>query len=261
VRDISALGAGHSGPISQVCCDWHFDVALSASYDKTVRIWSFSGQEKACLKGHQAPILELATDHCGRLLSGDRSGHIKLWDLHAAECTWALKSVHKGHVTALAWADASGGYEAWKGCFASGGQDGYLRLWDPRAHSNPVKLGLHANGSGKGAVTGIIVGGAAASYMAATCGADGTVRVLDARVSVGEVASFDLPDFPYSFKAAGGLLLAGCGDGSLHVIDLATLQRLYALGANQHAVRTIDTSQNKLVCSGDDGKAIIYEFL
>lgn len=97
--------------------------------------------------------------------------------------------------------------------------------------------------------------------MAATCGADGTVRVVDARAGVGELACIELTDFPYSFTAAGGLVLAGCGDGSVHVIDLATLQALYALGANKHAVRTLDASSGKLVCSGDDGKALVYDFL
>ena len=287
----AAYCAGHSGPVSQVCCDTHSGVAISASYDKTLRIWSCSGQERACLRGHVAPVLELRTDCCGRAASGDRSGHARLWDLASGTCTWALKGVHEGHVTALAWADASGGNEAWRGCFATGGQDGRLRLWDPRAHSNPVKLALHCSDSGKGAVTGIILGvlrrspanvnperhlyslthlvasshrragGPAASYMAATCGADGTVRIVDARAGVGELACIELTDFPYSFTAAGGLVLAGCGDGSVHAIDMATLQTLYALGANEHAVRTLDASRGKLVCSGDDGKALVYDFV
>jgi WD40 repeat protein len=107
----------------------------------------------------------------------------------------------------------------------------------------------------------LAAGGAAASYMAATCGADGTVRILDSRGGVGELASIELTSFPYSFSAAGGLLLAGCGDGSLHVIDMATLQIQYALGANQHAVRTIDAASGKLVCSGDDGNVLVYDFL
>ena len=96
--------------------------------------------------------------------------------------------------------------------------------------------------------------------MCATCGADGTVRILDPRGSMAELTSIRLTDFPYSFSAIGGLLLAGCGDGSLHVIDTATLSTLYALGANEHAVRAIEVSRTHLVCSGDDGNVIIYEF-
>lgn len=69
-----------------------------------------------------------------------------------------MKGVHRGHVTALGWLDASGGNAAWGGCFASGGQDGYLRVWDPRARANPVKLALHVNDSGHGALTGLIAG-------------------------------------------------------------------------------------------------------
>jgi hypothetical protein len=152
------LRAGHAGPISQVCCDHRYDVALSASYDKTVRIWSTAGRDKGCLSGHAAPVLELRSNACGQAVSGDRSGHAMLWDLASGECTWALKNVHKGHITALAWADAAGGNEAWEGCFASGGQDGRLRLWDPRSHSNPAKLELHTNDAGKGALTGIVLG-------------------------------------------------------------------------------------------------------
>ena len=110
------------------------------------------------LTGHAAPVLELEVDHGGHAISGDRSGNICLWDVVAHECTWMLKSVHKGHVTALAWADAAGGNDAWAGCFASGGQDGRLLLWDPRDHSNPVKLELHTNDKGQGAVSGIILG-------------------------------------------------------------------------------------------------------
>ena len=31
-------------------------------------------------------------------------------------------------------------------------------MWDPRQHTNPTKLELHANEKGKGALTGLIVG-------------------------------------------------------------------------------------------------------
>ena len=35
---------------------------------------------------------------------------------------------------------------------------------------------------------------------------------------------------------------------------------LYALGANRAAVRCIEACADRLVCSGDDGKALLYSF-
>lgn len=97
--------------------------------------------------------------------------------------------------------------------------------------------------------------------MAATCGADETVRILDTRAAVGELASIQLTDFPYAMKAAGGLLLAGCGDGSLHVIDMAQLSQLYRLAAHENAVRTIEACKDRLLCAGDDGNVVVYDFV
>jgi WD40 repeat protein len=54
---------GHSGPVSQlVCCHPSKAQALSASYDKSVRMWDVSGSqahESCCLMGHTAPVLEM----------------------------------------------------------------------------------------------------------------------------------------------------------------------------------------------------------
>ena len=64
--------------------------------------------------------------------------------------------------------------------------------------------------------------------MLVTAGADGTVRVLDPRKSFCLVHTINLPsslasqpvNFPYSLAVAGGLALIGCGDGTLHFVDI-----------------------------------------
>jgi WD40 repeat protein len=56
----------------QVRWDQSSGVAISASYDKTLRIWNVNGgrgREVACISGHAAPILEMAP-HDGRIVSG-----------------------------------------------------------------------------------------------------------------------------------------------------------------------------------------------
>ena len=112
--------AGHTGSVSQVRGDNLHRVAVSASYDKTIRVWGLEGKCRTSLTGHAAPILELESDNNGCLASGDRSGQVKVWDLDSATCTWELRNVHKGHVTAIAFADPTGGNSMWSGCFATG---------------------------------------------------------------------------------------------------------------------------------------------
>ncbi|KXZ51543.1 hypothetical protein GPECTOR_12g506 [Gonium pectorale] len=193
-------------------------------------------------------------------LPRDRSGNLLLWDTSSGGASWRMKGVHAGHVTALAWFDDGGGGGGLAGCFVSGGQDGVLRAWDPRARANVAKVPLHVNEQGRGAVGDIIAGGAATGGLVATAGADGTARSLDPRMGFALVHTVRLTDFPYSMTAAGGLAVVGCGDGSIHFIDISRGRTLYALGANRAAVRCLEASADRLLASGDDGKAVLYTF-
>lgn len=96
--------------------------------------------------------------------------------------------------------------------------------------------------------------------MVVTAGADRTVKVFDLRADTLPVAQAMLTDFPYSLAVAGGLALAGCGDGSLLVVDISNGQTCYALGANKAAVRSLHASEKCLVCAGDDGSVCAYDF-
>jgi hypothetical protein len=58
--------------------------------------------------------------------------------------------------------------------------------------------------------------------MLVSAGADGTLALSDARASWGLVRQIKLSNFPYSLAAAGGLALAGLGDGSIWVIQCST---------------------------------------
>ena len=121
-------------------------------------------------------------------------------------------------------------------------------------------IAAHINSKGKGAVGNIISAGAASNDCVVTAGADGAVKAFDVRLNLQPVCEVKLTDFPYSMAVAGGLALAGCGDGSLLVIDIKTGQTLYGLGANKHAVRGIHPSDKSLVCIGDDGSVYVYKF-
>jgi len=252
---------GHEGAVSQVEFNPSTGGVVSASYDKSVRLWSVGarGTETACLLGHEAPVLELSVGGDGKIVSGDRSGSVLLWDPQgSSDASWRMKHVHHGHVTALVWADGRDANIG--GTFLSGGQDGVLRVWDPRSKSNPAKVQLHVNEQGHGAVSQICAGGPPCGGYIITSGADGTARVLDPRKSFALMSTLKLTNFPYAMAVAGGLALVGCGDGSVHVIDAAAGSTLYALGAHKGAVRAIEASSDKLFTSGDDGNTMLYSY-
>lgn len=173
------------------------------------------------------------------------------------------RSAHGGHVTCLAWGsdatdpEAAGLLSA--AVFASGGQDGLLKLWDARSPGGPrLSVECHVNERGRGALG--FVCPVLSTGLVATAGADGSVCLLDPRRNLEVVHRTRLTDFPYELKAAGALVLAGCGDGALHVIDTRRLATLYALGANRAAVRFVAARGDTLVAAGDDGSALIYRF-
>lgn len=95
-----------------------------------------------------------------------------------------------------------------------------------------------------------------------TSGADKTLRVVDPAASYQPLKAVQLTDFPYSLATVGdGLVVCGCGDGSVHVVDAMQGKTLYALGAGRAAVRAMEVGPDSLVCSGDDGCVVSYQFL
>ena len=203
---------GHAGSVSALAVN--ADTAVSAGYDKTLRIWSIApsvgardGGDRGVLTGHKAPVLTLAwgsegsaTDRStgstgGGLASGDRDGVVMLWDAGAGRAV-GRRAGHKGHCTALAWVCDEEG--APPRLLLSGGQDGVVKAWDPRAAGTAAvaETAAHAEmrkkGAGVGAVGDIVQ---TSGGRVVTAGADGHVAVLDPRKGLGRIARLPCGDF------------------------------------------------------------------
>ena len=111
----------------------------------------------------------------------------------------------------------------------------------------------------QGAISEILPPQPATAGLVITAGADASVVISDARMDFQPVARMKLTDFPYSLTAVAGLVVCGCGDGSLHVADIPSQSLLYALGAQRAAVRAACAFSKQLVCAGDDGSVICYD--
>lgn len=257
---------GHTGSISQVDVSERPGggaLAMSASYDRTIRLWELStsaaggGRQVGCLAGHKGPVTQFSWC-AAQVLSGDRQGTVKLWEVETAQCRLTASS-KRGQIGALAHlVHPDVGH-----LVLFGDQGGVLTVLDARAppKTAPAFQGeVHSGGM----VTFIRAPAAAAvaAPLIVTCGADKRVVARDARQNFAEVYTLrDHDDFVYSMEVIGNLLLTGAGNGRVLVHNVETGELLYELDGNAAAVREIFASPGKLVTSGDDGKAKVFDFM
>ncbi len=236
---------------------------LSAGYDKRVLCWDCTGRGRLrqALEGHRAPVQQLAAAG-GWAASGDRDGSLARWDVAAGKAVGGLLQAHVGHCTALAWweSSSSGSEVDSSSCAShlllSGGQDGAIKLWDARTGQQQAAMAAHTGPAGRGAVGSIACMGG----LVVTCGADCTVRGLDARSSLQPAwQTLQLPDFPYCAAGCGSMLFVGSGDGSVAAIDTAGGRLCWSLRAAGSAVRTLTANQQLLIAGCDDGRVVLFD--
>ena len=277
---------GHAGSVAALAT-LPGDALASASYDKTVRVWSLPGRGRprgecvGTMRG-SAPQTTARWSSSRGLATGDRSGGATVWDARAARATWRLEDAHRGHLTALAWISSfgtgttiggtigdAGDGDAAGDVLATGGQDGVVRLRDPRGdpRASPIaSVPAHVPGDVPGAAGAVGDIAQTADGRVVSVGADGNLAVLDPRRGRDVVAKIPLGDFAYSLAVVGDLALAGTGSGNVHVVDVAgrdsggVPKTLYALGANEGATRAIVAVADAFAAAGDDGRVASYRF-
>jgi WD40 repeat protein len=98
--------------------------AVSASYDKTVRVWDASlGRQLLRMEGHQRAATCVAVSENGRqAVSGAQDGTLRVWDIQEGR-QLALLSGHTGEILALAMTPD-------QTQVVTGAKDNTVRLWD-----------------------------------------------------------------------------------------------------------------------------------
>ena len=114
---------GHDAWISSVAFAPDGEIIASGSNDKTIKLWSLSGQnEIATLEGHQGGVTSIAFSPDGRFIaSASNDKTVKMWSVEAQK-EIATFVGHRYGVEALAFSPNGD-------VLASGGRDYRIKLW------------------------------------------------------------------------------------------------------------------------------------
>ena len=101
---------GHTGPVFGVAMSRDGRLAVSASYDKTLKVWDVeSGRELRTLEGHTSFVYGVALSGDGRLaVSASSDKTLKVWDVESGRELRTLE----GHTVCCHWRGAEWGRAA-----------------------------------------------------------------------------------------------------------------------------------------------------
>jgi hypothetical protein len=193
----------------------------AAGCDRLVRVWDISAGATAArleytIANHADWVCGLSFSHEGKcLLTASRDNTAKIWNLASG----ASVATFLGHQNAVYGVTLS-----WDGTQAmSVGEDGALRFW--QATDKDKKLGSQlkvAKGGHAKAVFKLLTLGDAQKPLAATCSADGTVKIWDLAKGTVLKTLYGFSDYAYALAISpdGTMVAAGSWSGEVVVWKL-----------------------------------------
>jgi WD40 repeat protein len=282
-RTCLELSAGHDKSISRVVTDSRYNIALSCGYDCQAAVWSFAATPSGAaaarqtvlisptsyLTGASDPILDcIFMDNIGVCVC--RDGSVLMYDMTSCQCMREYRG-HSGQVTALdamrvvTDEDGSGGASA---CFATGGADGYVRVWDARVRTGAVMesrphvskvpaASTSSTSMAKSSTSRSSVSGSKSKAVTASS-ASSSSAVPSTQMRAATVSCLCNISSRGSASGASTYLVSGGSDNRVCVLDIR--QQLHKVVAYEHSkvgLYSLCVAGDSCVLAGD-GSGMVY---
>ena len=113
---------GHQGVINTLAFSPTGERIATASFDKSIRIWTSGGKYLSVLRGHVGAIFQLSWSGDGRMLaSGGKDSMVKVWNIGSGRIVSEM-SGHSDEVYTIDWSVSGEG-------IASGSKDKTVKIW------------------------------------------------------------------------------------------------------------------------------------
>lgn len=130
---------GHQDYVNAIDC-WTQDKPISASNDRTLRIWKVSDESHLVLRGHKGNIDAVSIMTENLFISGGQDGNLCLWKDTQKKPVASVISAHGTEATGVPRWIVSSASVKMSDLAASGSHDGYIRLWNAQVSSESKVL-------------------------------------------------------------------------------------------------------------------------
>ena len=271
--------SGHKGFVISLCITFDDKFAISGGEDGKLIIWNLVSKcIEAKLEGHDinwryklgATCLDIGKDN-NLAISGGEDGCLNVWRI-AWRC---LEGEMKGHVSSK-WSEGASKEVIYEGvtCVAitnqrsfaaSGGEDGYLRIWDIVMKSQELGIKLHEDGRFAGVRCLEITSN---DKFIITGGSDGKVCIYNfeerrleneyqahIKTNNGGVICLDLST-DNNFIATGGV------DWKICLWDIENKRKIHELCQHFSIILKVKIVKNQYVLScGNDGIILVWDMM
>jgi WD40 repeat protein len=202
-----------------------------------------SGNVVRSWKGHRHGVLGLVFPSDGGLVSGSVDGSVKRWDLHTGREVWA-RNLGGREINALA--------ELPGGRVAAGCHDRTVRVLD--LGTGQEIMACRGHDIWVNAV--ISLGDLSAGSFASGSG-DETIRVWASDGTPGRVVEVGSMVLSLSLSPCGGLVVAGCDDGSVRLFRLTEWDTVWMVKVHTEWVNALSFSPDgRFLASGSDDETV-----